>query len=123
MPTPPPSLNSLSHRTIENPGIWISLSLILSIKKVSHRHRNNVDGPHKSDNTLYFNFVFVKRRETFKKMKLYIWGRVTTVFIGGGGGISGHAWLIVIISWFCAWCISVISCFSAFICSKKTAGD
>ena len=83
MQTPPPSLNSLSHHTIENPGIWISLSLILSIKKVSHRHRNNVDGPHKSDNTLYFNFVFVKRRETFQKMKLYIWGRVTTVFIGG----------------------------------------
>ena len=22
MQTPPPSLNSLSHRTIENPGIW-----------------------------------------------------------------------------------------------------
>ena len=81
--TPPPSLNSRSHRIIENPGIWISLSLILSTKKVSHRHINNVDGPHKSDNTLYSNFLFVKRRETFKKMKLYIWGRVTTVFIGG----------------------------------------
>ena len=63
-----PSVPRCSHTL----GIWISLSLISSVKKVSHRHINNVDKLHKSYNTLYFDFVLVKRRAILRRMKLYI---------------------------------------------------
>ena len=91
--TPPPSLKWLSHLTIENSGIWISLSLISSVKKVSHRHVNNVDKLHKSYNTLYFDFVLVKRRAILRRMKLYIWGGgVTVVIIVGVAEAMPDSW-------------------------------
>ena len=66
---------------LPNRDIWISLLLISSVKRVSHRHINNVDKLHKSFNTLYFDFVFLKRRAILRRIKLYRWGGVTVVLI------------------------------------------
>ena len=50
---------------------------------VSHRYINSADKLHKSCNTLYVDYVLVKRRAILRRMKLYIWGGVTVVLIVG----------------------------------------
>ena len=88
---------------------------------MSHRHINNVDKLHKSYNTLYFDFVLVKRRAILRRMKLYIWGGgVTVVIIVGVAEAMSDSWSEVIDSVHTV-CLSLVAIRPSFVL-KKTGG-
>ena len=94
--------------------------LISSVKKVSHRHINNVDKLHKSYNTLYFDFVLVKRQAILKRMKLFIWGGVTVVLIAGVAEAMPDSWSEAI-DFVHAACLSLVALGPSFVLKKQVA--
>ena len=93
----------------------------MSAKKVSHRHINNVDKLHKSYNTLYIDFVLVKRRAILNRLKLYIWGgSVTFVIIVGVAEAMPDSWSEAI-DFVHAACLSLVALGPSFVLKKQVA--